>query len=125
MLTLVSTVILVVMSGLLTAVKSSSLVATKRDLAGSLTIAAEDLQGASTAYVACGAPTDYPTPAGFVPDFPDVVFTVAVSYFDGAQYQTSCGTDQGAQLITITASRGGQTETAVVVKRDPANCEGC
>jgi type II secretory pathway pseudopilin PulG len=129
MLTLVSTVILVVMAGLLTAVKSSGVVATKRELAGSLTIAAERLQADSTGYQPCDAGVvDYPTttPDPFVPDFPEVTFAVTASYFDGSQYQATCpGNDHGAQLLTITASRSGQTETAVVVKRDPTHCEGC
>ena len=129
MLMLVSTVILVVMAGLLSAVKSSGVVATKRELSGALIIAGERLRADSIGYQPCdGGTVDYSTttPAPLVPDFPGVDLAVTASYFDGSQYQGTCpGTDQGAQLLTITASRGGQTETAVVVKRDPTHCEGC
>lgn len=127
MLTLVSTVILVIMAGLLTAVKTSGTVATKRELSGSLTIASEKLQANSTTYQPCDAgAVNYPTPDPYVADFPSIGFSVTVAFFDGSQYQPTCpASDQGAQLLTITATRGGQSETATVVKRDPTHCEGC
>lgn len=82
-------------------------------------------------YVACGTPTSYRSayaawPQRWVPDpgsgltSADLSF-VTVEYWNqsSASFTGTCGSDGGAQRITVTVAKGGESLTGAVVKRDP------
>lgn len=103
-------------AGLFTAIKLSDSSASAEVLGAALQNSTE-LLGSGADYIDCAGVDDYET----MPVTDGVTTSVSsIAYWDQptATYISSCGTDQGAQQITVEARFGGATSTATFVKRD-------
>jgi Tfp pilus assembly protein PilE len=122
--TIMGMVIVALVAGLSTTLVAGDSHRQESRAEGVLRSYAEWLESPATVpYTACGSPSDYTSAAsGFAPPAGWTVSVTGVAYLQpGREYGADCGTDLGAQQLTVRAvsphAAHGADESVVIVKR--------